>query len=134
MNLLAALLLGACSSLQAQPAGLSNDEAVGVAENILKAIDANDYQAFVHDFSDEMKQAFPEEQFAQLRDLLQGASGNYVSTGSPQISNNQGYAVYSFPCKYTEESVVTTLTFKVGGDKVEGLFFDSQNLRKASGK
>ena len=96
----------------------------------LKAIDAGDYAAFCRDFSDEMNKAFSEEQFNQLGELLQKASGKFVSAGSPQISNNQGYAVYSFPCEYELEDVVTTLTFKVGGDKVEGLFFDSQKSAK----
>jgi hypothetical protein len=115
-----------------QPAGLTDEQVGTVVENILTAINANDYQKFTQDFSDAMKTAFPESQFTQLRNLLQQASGNYVSMGTPTLLNQNGYAVYRIPCKYEKEDVIVTVTFAIGGDKVEGLFFDSTNLRSAS--
>jgi hypothetical protein len=117
-----------------KPAALSNDQVVQVVDNTLKAIDAGDYQSFTQDFSDDMKNAFTEAKFTSLADMLQNASGNYVSyAGSePELSNNQGYAIYRLACKYDLESVMVTVTFKVDGDKIEGLFFDSTNLRKVS--
>jgi hypothetical protein len=126
------LLLASCQP--PKPAAISNDQVVQVVENTLSAIDAGDYQKFTQDFSDEMKKVFSEEQFTSLTDLLQNASGNYVSCADsePALSNNQGYAVYRLTCTYALESVIVTITFKVDGDKVEGLFFDSTNLRKVS--
>ncbi|MGB8214081.1 MAG: DUF3887 domain-containing protein [Anaerolineales bacterium] len=122
--------LSGCSS--AKPAGLSNQQVAGITENILKAIDANDYQQFSRDFSDSMKSGFTEDQFNVLRATLQSASGGFVSLDTtPSISNNQGYAVYIFSSKYTKETVYVTITFLIGAQKVEGLFFDSANLRKA---
>jgi hypothetical protein len=66
-----------------------------------------------------------------VRDLLQSASGKYVSTGKVSLSNNKGYAVYRIICKYEQEDVVVTIVFKVDGKQIEGLFFDSPNLRTA---
>jgi hypothetical protein len=127
---LALFAMSGCSA--PKPAGLTDTQVTGVAENILKAIDANDYQKFGQDFSDKMNSAFTQDQFTQLRTLLQTASGTYVSLGSPSLTNNQGYAIYRFPAKYSNEAVFVTITFLVGGQKVEGLFLDSVNLRKAS--
>ncbi len=62
--------------------------------------------------------------------MLQTASGKYVSIDKPTLTNNQGYAVYRFPAKYENETVYVTITFLVGGHKVEGLFFNSVNLRE----
>ena len=126
------LFLASCQP--PKPAVLSSDQVVQVIDSTLKAIDANDYQGFTQDFSDEMKTAFPEEQFKNLAEMLQKASGNYVSCADsqPALSNNQGYAIYRQTCKYDLESVIVSVTFKVDGDKVEGLFFDSTNLRKVS--
>jgi len=126
------LLLASCQP--PKPAVISNDQVVQVVENTLSAIDAGDYQKFTQDFSDEMKKVFSEEQFTSLTDLLQNASGNYVSCADsdPVLSNNQGYAIYRLTCTYALESVIVTITFKVDGDKIEGLFFDSTNLRKVS--
>jgi hypothetical protein len=115
-----------------QPAGLNDMQVGAAAENILQAINANDSQKFVQDFSDAMKSAFPETEFTKLRDMIQKTSGNYLSMSSPTLLNQNGYAIYHFPCKFEKEDVIVTVTFTIGGDKVEGLFFDSTNLRSAS--
>jgi hypothetical protein len=131
VSLLIALSILATGCAAPKPAGLTDEQLTDVSENILQSINTNDYQKFVQDFSDQMKTAFTEDQFNQMRDLLK-ASGNYLSQDAPSLSNNQGYAVYRFPCKYENENVYVTITFLIDGHKVEGLFFDSNNLRKAS--
>ncbi len=129
---LMALLALAAGCAPAKPSALSDDEVAAVTENILTAINDNDYQAFIQDFSDEMLNAFPEDEFTNMRDLLQTNSGNYLSMGEARLSNAQDYAIYRFTCKYDQEDVVVTITFAVDGTKVDGLFFDSKNLRNAS--
>jgi hypothetical protein len=125
-----ALVLSGCQP--AKPAALSTDQVAQVSASLLQAIDAGDYTAFTRDFSDQMKAAFPQTQFDQLRTMLQETSGKYISQAAASLSDNQGYAVYHIVCKYEKEDVAVTITFLVGGDKVEGLFFDSVNLRKLS--
>ena len=126
------LLAGLSGCLPAQKAGLSDQQVANVTENILKALDENNYQSFTHDFSAQMKSAFPQEKFSQLRTMLYNASGNFIYMDALSLSNNQGYAIYRFPTKYDNESVTVTITFVIGGQEVEGLFFDSANLRKVS--
>ena len=115
---------------EAKPAGLSDDALIGIADNILKAVDANDFSLFSQDLSEQMKAAFSEAQFNGLHDMLLKASGHYQSLDKPALTNNQGYAIYRFPATYENETVYVTLTFLVGGDKVEGFFLDSPNLRE----
>lgn len=126
------LIVIASGCAKPQPASLTDDQVGTVVDNILQAINANDSNKFTQDFSAAMISAFPEEQFTQLRDLLQQASGNYVSLGTPTLINQNGFAIYRFPCQFEKENVIVTVTFTIGGDKVEGLFFDSTNLRAAS--
>jgi hypothetical protein len=123
------LVTSGCSA--PKPAGLTDQQLARLTENTLKAIDANNYQEFSRDFSDKMSSAFTKAQFDSLRALLKKASGSYVSLGAPSLTNNQGYAAYWFPARYTYETVYVTITFLVGGQKIEGLWFDSINLRKA---
>ena len=125
--LVTAFLLTGC---QAQPAALTDDEVVQVTGQILTALNEGDYAAFTQDFSDEMLADFPEARFAALRDMLQEASGNYVSCGEPALSSRSGYAPYRLTCQFDLEDVVVTISFKVDGSRVEGLFFDSPNLRE----
>ena len=127
-----ALLASLSGCLPAQKAGLSDQQVASVTENILKALNDNTYPAFTHDFSPQMKSAFTQEKFSQLRTMLYNASGKLIYMDAPSISNNQGYAIYRFPSKYNNETVTVTITFVIGGQEVEGLFFDSANLRKLS--
>jgi hypothetical protein len=131
-SLLAALSLLAAGCGPASPAALSNDEVIAVTTNILTAMDTGDYAAFTSEFSEEMLAAFPENQFTELRDLLQSTSGNFVSAGELSLSNKEGFALYRILCTYDLEDVVVTIVFKVDGTQVDGLFFDSPNLRTSS--
>jgi hypothetical protein len=128
----AVLLLSGCQP--PKPAALSDDQVLQVVDNILSAINTGDFDSFSRDLSDEMKQAFGREQFTSLATLIGNASGKYVlcPEEAPDLTNNQGYAVYRLTCTYELEKVVVTLTFKEDGAKVEGLFFDSPNLRDVS--
>jgi hypothetical protein len=132
LALMMLLALSGCST--PKPSGLTDEEMIAITENALTALDANDYTAFIRDYSPDMLAAYSEDKFTQLRDLLQSASGKYVSTGKMSLSNNQGYAVYRIICTYERENVVVTIVFKVGGKQIEGLFFDSPNLRTATQK
>jgi hypothetical protein len=131
-SILILILLATSGCSTPKPAGLTDQQVNGVTENILKALDAKEYPRFIQDFSDKMISAFPQAEFDKLSSLLQAASGSYTSLGTPSLSNSQGYAAYRFPAMYAKETVYVTVTFLVGGQKVEGLWFDSAALRKAS--
>jgi len=124
------LLLAACQS--ASPAALGDDEVLDLTAGILSALNDNDYAAFTPSFSAEMLDAFDESEFTELRGVLQETSGDFVSTGEMNISNKDGYAIYRIICTYEKEDVVVTIIFKIDGSQVEGLFFDSTNLRAVS--
>jgi len=122
------VLLSACA--YPEPAGLTDEQLTAVAENILKAVDAGDFGQFSQDLSDQMKAAFTEDQFNSLVSMLHTASGHFVTVDKPTLTNNQGYSLYRFPATYDNETVYVTLTFLTGGQKVEGFFLDSTNLRE----
>ncbi|MEZ0396545.1 MAG: DUF3887 domain-containing protein [Anaerolineales bacterium] len=127
VSMLVFALLG--TACQAKPAALSDAEVVALTEAMLAALDQGDYAAFSRDFSPTMLAAFPQEQFDSLRAMLREASGGPVSCAQPALSNRQGYAVYRLTCAFEKEDVVVTIVFAVDGRQVEGLFFDSPNLR-----
>ena len=127
--ILAGLLASSCSDLQRKPAALSDEQVGEVVENILLALNQGDYAAFNRDFSEQMKAAFNEAEFGKVSQMLQETSGNYQSRSAVKLSNSDDYAIYRLTRAYDKENVIVTVTFKVAGDKVEGLFFDSKNLR-----
>ncbi len=129
--LLIALVMGV-SGCAAKPAGLSDQQVTAMTENILRALDENNYPAFVAKFSEQMNSAFSQEQFTSLRNLLQESSGKFVAIGKWSLSNRQGFVNYRISCEYELENIVVTITFKIGGSQIEGLYFTSPNLRKIS--
>jgi hypothetical protein len=121
------LLLSAC---RAQPAALSDEAVTQVTTDLLTALSAGRQEDFVRDFSDDMRALFMEEaQFTALRTMLQETSGNFISCAAPSLFNRGDYAVYRLRCRFEQEDVMVTVVFKVDGDRVEGLYFDSPNLR-----
>ncbi|MGA2490260.1 MAG: DUF3887 domain-containing protein [Anaerolineales bacterium] len=126
------VMLAGLSGCSPKRAGISDQQVSSMTENILRSIDTNNYPGFTHDFSKQMKSVFTQEKFSQLRTLLSKTSGIFLYIDLPNVSDNQGYAVYRFPAKYADETVYVNVTYVIGGQEVEGLFFDSPNLRKAS--
>lgn len=126
------LMLAGCGP--AKPSALSNEQVVSLTSEVLTALDTGDYDLFTSQFSPDMLTAFPESDFEDLRNLLQTNSGGFVacSDEEPAISNNKGFAIYRLICTYDLEDVAVTIVFKIDGSQVEGLFFDSPNLRAAS--
>jgi hypothetical protein len=131
-SFLATLSLLAAACGPAKPAAFTNEEVLVLTASTLGAMDAGDYEAFTNGFSSEMISTFSEDKFTELRDLLQATSGNFISTGELTLTNKQGFAIYRILCTYELEDVVVTIVFKVDGTQVEGLFFDSPNLRTTS--
>ncbi len=129
LSLLILALTSGCGAAP-EPAGLTDEQLMATADNVLKAVDAGNFEQFSQDLSDQMKSVFTQEQFNSLRTLLLNASGHYLSIEKPTLTNNQGYAVYRFPATYENETVYVTLTFLIDGSKVEGFFLDSPNLRE----
>ena len=128
LAVVASLLLTGCQP--PKPSSLSDDQVVQAVDRVLIALNTDDYQGFTQDFSDTMKTAIPKAQFNDLQNTVQNASGKYLSCEQPALTNSQGDAVYRLNCKFDKESVIVTVTYKIDGDKIEGLFFDSTNLRK----
>jgi hypothetical protein len=132
VSLLILLFLLAAGCAPASPSGLSNAEVLSVTGNLLTAINTGDYPAFTRDFSAEMLAAFPESEFTKIQEMLHSASGNYISCAEPSLTNNQGFAIYNIRCTYELEDVMVRIVFRIDGTQVEGLFFDSPNLRSSS--
>lgn len=103
-----------------------------IAENIFQSINNNDYQGFIRDFSEEMKNAMPPEAFTKLKEQLDSALGKYISSTPAKVVERGDYITVYFTAKYEKEDAVTVrVVFKKGDEtyKVYGLWFDSPKLR-----
>lgn len=106
--------------------------ATPIAENILKSINNDDYQAFSKDFSGEMKDAMPPQGFADLRETLISTIGTYISITPAKVTQDGEYIAVYFDAKFEKEEKVTVRVVFGKDDethKVSGLWFDSPKLR-----
>jgi len=106
--------------------------ATPIAENILQSINNDDYQSFIADFSEQMKNSMPRQSFTELREKLLSVIGAYISSTPAQVERQGEYIVVYFNAKFEkEENVTVRVVFREDDPthRVEGLWFDSPKLR-----
>ena len=133
-NLVILLLL--IASLAAGCGGVAEpDYANDIAENILTAINDDNYQQYSEFFTAEMKDKMPEEIVRQLNSSFRLEIGNYESKEFWKTEAAGQYTSVFYKARFTKEpeDVIVKVVFqKTGGDiYVAGLWFDSPKLRGA---
>jgi hypothetical protein len=99
-----------------------------VAENIMSALNSNDYSAFSRDFDTNMLGAMGETGLAQLRDSLNAQVGDFQSLGTGKVSETEQagvkYIVVEYPAQFAKAKVTLRLVLSAEPPyKVNGLFF-----------
>ncbi len=138
ITLLLALLLAACGGTTP----LSTDEATTFAnqiaensENLLLAINAQDYDGYVSDMDEQMRSVSTEDDLAQLYETIVGRIGDYVpgSLEMTQVLEQEPYYIVIYTARFEQEDGVTVrVVYDVSGAEplISGLWFDSPQLRQ----
>jgi hypothetical protein len=104
-------------------------------ENLLIAMNDNNFTEFVKGMDDDMKNALSKANFNELISKVNGVVGNYIPNSKKlyQAVNNDEYVTAIYLTKFTNESseVTVKVVFKDvdGVMKITGLWFDSTKLR-----
>ncbi len=109
----------------------------GAAENILIALNDQDYESFKLDMDDVMQETTTEQEFTRLSAYLKNTIGEYRQ-GSKEYSSStiQGDVnVVIYTADYTEETenVIVTIVVSASDEgiyKIAGIWFDSPSLRE----
>lgn len=103
------------------------------AQNLMQALNDENYNNFSKDFDQVMKEKLTEASFKQMTAQIKPLIGNYVSMEFYQAVSQDKYVVVVYKAKFTKETsdVYVKVTFQKLNDKecVSGLFFDSPKLR-----
>ena len=133
---LALLILSGCIN-QVPPDEDEGDDwreiADPITENILQSLKNNDYQGFIKDFSEEMKNAYTLQIFTDTKELLDSKIGAYISKEFDRVEKDDGYIVVFYSAQFeNEDNVTVRVVFKEDDEthKVYGLWFDSPKLRE----
>jgi len=107
-----------------------------ITENILLAMDEDDYAKYSEHFDQSMKNAIPKASFKETNAAIKAKIGNYTSKSKEiqKAEKDDQYTVAIYKAKFTGEAkdVMVRVVFSENDGKmyVSGLFLDSPNLRK----
>lgn len=104
-------------------------QASELAENLLVSISTQNYSGFTQNLSARFKAQVTYKAFFSNARQLAGVSGAYVSKGAPSFFAANGLEYYSFPAKFEQDLVNTTVIINPQTMQVEGVIFDSPSLR-----
>jgi hypothetical protein len=132
--LIAAVLAGCGSAIKESDLSYASP----MVDSLLSAVQAKDYAKFSTDLGDKMKASMTEDNFTAMADALAEKIGDFESKSFAGASNttqdNTPYTAIVYKAKYSKEQgdVIVTVSFtdKDGKKVIEGLNFNSPNLRK----
>ncbi len=109
---------------------LSSDESAQVAastdkaaQNILTAIATNDYQLFITDFDEKMREALTEDQFAQIVKMY-GKNGKAESVTLLNVEDRQDFYGVNYGVTYPKAALTMLIVVaKSDLSLVSGLWF-----------
>ncbi len=130
--IVAILLVSGCA--KTEPMQAQYPLADEKAENILEGLNRADYAMFSRDLSDSLRQTMDEQYMQRLGKFIRENSGEYVAKALAASKDENSMHTLSYDCQFSLESVYFTITFNEDYSKVEGIYFDSINMRKALGQ
>lgn len=109
------------------------DYANDIAENILTAINTDNYPQYSEFFTDEMKDKMPEAVVREINSVIKLEIGNYESKEYWKTQNAGLYTTVFYRARFTNEpeDVIVKVVFQKINSKiyVAGLWLDSPRLR-----
>lgn len=105
-----------------------------ITEQILIAMDENDYPKYSEHFDGAMKKAMPEAVFQETSALIKTKIGSYISKEFWKAEDKGVSTIVHYKAKFSGEpqDVIVQVVFQetAGRIYVSGLWFDSPKLRK----
>ncbi len=105
-----------------------------ITENILLAMNEDNYTKYSEHFDQTMKNAMPEAVFDETNAIIKSKIGDYVSKEFWKVESKDQYTIVYYKAKFTQEpeDVIVKVVFQeiMGEMNVSGLWLDSPKLRE----
>jgi uncharacterized membrane protein len=132
--LIVVVLLAGCLSQNQVDVEQVRAYADPITENILVAMNEDNYTKYSEHFDATMKNALPEPVFHENNVLIQSKIGAYVSKEYWKVESQNQYTIVYYKATFTQEpdDVIVKVVFQeiAGETKVSGLWLDSPKLRE----
>lgn len=127
------MVLAGCASDQANTEAI-RESIDPITENLLVAINEDDYVQYSRDFDQPMKNAMTEESFKQINPTIKAKIGNYISKEFVAMEPKDQYTIFYYKAKFSREPgdvIIKNVVREAGGRMyISGFWLDSPNLRK----
>ena len=101
-----------------------SETSLTIVENILLALERNEYNTFSRDFSQEMQKAMTKDSFENLQQAFQKNLGNLNSVSFIKAESSQTYIATIFKAMYAKNSITVRLVLSPSSPYiVTGLWF-----------
>ena len=133
---LSLVLLPGCNNTRLLPdeeASRFATEIDALSENLLASLNSGDYDRYIRDMDQTMKEASTPADFESLHTLLAEKIGAYESRKMVQVVEQEGLRVVIYDAKFEkEDSVTIRVVFNTTGESplISGLWLDSPRLRQ----
>ncbi len=98
-----------------------------LAENLVTALDKQDYEAFQKDMDDVMQKAMTEQAFTEIRRLFWGQYGNYQSLAFAKALDQKGYLGVFYSLTFEKGKVTMNIVLTPNAPyKISGLWFPTE--------
>lgn len=105
-----------------------------ITENILQAMNNDDYARYSERFDEPMKRALPEDKFLEVNQALKKKIGIYLTKEYLSMETQGIYTIVLYKAQFSDEpeGVIVRSVFSGtdGNVYVSGFWLDSPNLRK----
>lgn len=125
------LFLAGCGGSTSDPsASVDSKQATTLTENMLGAVDVDNYSEFSRDFRPELKQALTEQNFEDLRARLSKSSGRWLSVDDARpVPHAAPYRQYQMKAAFERENVDVWIWFEPPNERILGVMLDSPGLQ-----
>ena len=131
-TLILLIILPGCSAQQI-PLAEVEQYADSITENILMAMNEDNYSRFSQDFDEQMKNGLDEKKYYNTIPGMKNKIGQYVSKELVSAEKKDQFIVVTYKAKFSEESgdvIIRSIFSDINGKKyISGFWMDSQKLR-----
>jgi len=124
-------ILPGCSAQQI-PLAEVTQYADSITENILMAMNEDNYSRFSQDFDEQMKNGLDETKYNNTIPGMKNKIGQYISKELVSAEKKDQFVVVTYKAKFSEESgdvIIRSVFSDINGKKyISGFWMDSQKL------
>ncbi len=77
-----------------------------IVDSLMASYNSGDYEAYISDFSENLKQAVTQEKFNETRQFIMDRIGRYIRRNQPNVKGRGGNLILTYEADFEQETEV----------------------------